>query len=49
VFPSQYRREKDIPKKSRQIVYAGEKLDAAAVWRVRDEFFPPKRTVAGSR
>ena len=30
-------------KKSRQIVFAGEKLDVAAVWRLRDEFFPPKR------
>jgi DNA-directed RNA polymerase subunit RPC12/RpoP len=29
-------------KKSRQIVFEGEKLDAPSVWRVRDEFFPPK-------
>ena len=27
-------------KKSRQIVFDGEKLDAPAVWRVRDGFFP---------
>jgi WD40 repeat protein/RNase P subunit RPR2 len=27
-------------KKSRQIVFAGEKLDMAAVWKVRDGFFP---------
>lgn len=27
-------------KKSRQIVFAGEKLDMAAVWKVRDRFFP---------
>ena len=30
-------------KGSRQIVFAGEKLDAAAVWRARDGFFPPGR------
>ncbi|MDX2000568.1 MAG: TIR domain-containing protein [Thermoanaerobaculia bacterium] len=29
-------------KKSRQIVFDGEKLDMAAVYRVRDEFFPPR-------
>ena len=28
-------------KKSRQIVFEGEELDMRAVWRVRDEFFPP--------
>jgi len=28
-------------KKSRQIVFAGAKLDMEAVWKVRDEFFPP--------
>ena len=28
-------------KKSRQIVFAGEKLDMEAVWKVRDGFFPP--------
>jgi WD40 repeat protein/RNase P subunit RPR2 len=28
-------------KKSRQIIFAGEKLDMEAVWNVRDEFFPP--------
>ncbi|TLU87714.1 MAG: TIR domain-containing protein [Chlorobium sp.] len=27
--------------KSRQIIFAGEKLDASAVWRVRDQFFKP--------
>lgn len=30
-------------KQSRQIVFAGEKLDMAAVWRLRDAFFPPAR------
>ena len=29
-------------KTSRQIVFSGEKLDMEAVWKVRDEFFPPK-------
>lgn len=33
-------------KKSRQIVFAGEKLDMEAVWKVRDEFFPPQRARA---
>ena len=33
-------------KKSRQIVFAGEKLDMEAVWKVRDEFFPPQRVRA---
>jgi hypothetical protein len=28
-------------KTSRQIVFEGEKLDFDAVWRLRDEFFPP--------
>jgi hypothetical protein len=28
-------------KTSRQIVFAGEKLDMEAVWKVRDKFFPP--------
>lgn len=28
-------------KKSRQIVFTGEKLDMEAVWKVRDQFFPP--------
>jgi DNA-directed RNA polymerase subunit RPC12/RpoP len=28
-------------KTSRQIVFAGEKLDMEAVWKVRDQFFPP--------
>jgi hypothetical protein len=27
-------------KRSRQIVFAGEPLDMAAMWRVRDQFFP---------
>lgn len=27
-------------KKSRQIIFEGEKLDMEAVWRVRDGFFP---------
>jgi hypothetical protein len=30
-------------KKSRQILFAGEKLDMEAVWKVRDAFFPPTR------
>ena len=30
-------------KKSRQIIFAGEKLDMEAVWKVRDGFFPPAR------
>ena len=29
-------------KKSRQIIFAGERLDMEAVWKVRDGFFPPK-------
>lgn len=29
-------------KHSLQIVFKGEKLDAPAIWRVRDEYFPPK-------
>jgi hypothetical protein len=28
-------------KKSRQIIFSGEKLDMEAVWKVRDQFFPP--------
>ena len=28
-------------KKSRQIIFEGEKLDMEAVWKVRDGFFPP--------
>jgi small GTP-binding protein len=28
-------------KKSRQIMFQGEKLDMEAVWKVRDQFFPP--------
>jgi DNA-directed RNA polymerase subunit RPC12/RpoP len=28
-------------KKSRQIVFAGEKLDMEALWKARDQFFPP--------
>jgi hypothetical protein len=27
---------------SRQIIFEGEKLDMEAVWKARDEFFPPK-------
>jgi DNA-binding beta-propeller fold protein YncE len=30
-------------KQSRQIIFNGEKLDMEAVWKVRDEFFPPSR------
>ena len=33
-------------KKSRQIIFDGEKLDMEAVWKVRDEFFPPMRAKA---
>lgn len=33
-------------KKSRQIIFTGEKLDMEAVWRVRDAFFPPKHELA---
>jgi len=29
-------------KKSRQIIFTGEKLDMEAVWKVRDQFFPAK-------
>ncbi len=29
-------------RKSRQIIFTGEKLDMEAVWQVRDEYFPPK-------
>jgi len=29
-------------KTSRQIVFAGEKLDMEALWKARDQFFPPK-------
>jgi WD40 repeat protein len=29
-------------KKSRQIIFQGEKLDMEAVWKVRDQFFPPE-------
>jgi small GTP-binding protein len=28
--------------KSRQIIFDGEKLDMAAIWKVRDSFFPPE-------
>ena len=35
-----------MDKQSRQIVFAGEKLDMEAVWRVRDDFFPPQRVRA---
>ncbi len=33
-------------KKSRQIIFSGEKLDMEAVWKVRDEFFPSTRAMA---
>jgi hypothetical protein len=29
-------------KKSRQIIFSGEKLDMEAVWKVRDGFFSPR-------
>jgi hypothetical protein len=28
-------------KKSRQVIFEGEKLDMEAVWKVRDAYFPP--------
>ena len=31
-------------KESRQVVFAGEKLDMEAVWKVRDQFFPKTKT-----
>jgi hypothetical protein len=34
-------------KQSRQIIFDGVKLDMEAVWKVRDEFFPPNRARAG--
>lgn len=34
-------------KKSRQIIFQGEKLDMEAVWKVRDDFFPPARQRKG--
>jgi GTPase SAR1 family protein len=33
-------------KESRQIVFEGERLDMQAVWKLRDQFFPPWRTAA---
>jgi hypothetical protein len=33
-------------KQSRQIVFQGEKLDMASVWKVRDEFFPAAGAIA---
>jgi len=36
-------------KKSRQIIFTGEKLDMEAVWTVRDGFFPPKREKARNK
>ncbi len=30
-------------KQSKQIIFKGEKLDMEAVWKVRDDFFPPER------
>jgi hypothetical protein len=32
-------------KTSRQIIFDGEKLDFEAIWRVRDAYFPPQRSV----
>lgn len=37
---SRYLRERE-DKTSRQIIFEGEKLDAEAVWKARDPFFPP--------
>lgn len=36
-------------KKSRQIIFAGEKLDMEAVWRIRDGFFPPNQEKASKQ
>ncbi len=36
-------------KQSRQIIFEGHKLDMNAVWKVRDEFFPPTRERASKR
>jgi hypothetical protein len=33
-------------KKSRQIIFDGEKLDMKAVWKARDGFFPPEQAKA---
>jgi hypothetical protein len=33
-------------KQSRQIVFQGEKLDMASVWKVRDEYFPAAGAIA---
>lgn len=30
-------------KKSRQVIFEGEKLDLEAVWKVRDAYYPPMR------
>ena len=38
---------KDKP--SRQIIFEGEKLDAPAVWRTRDDVFDAKRARSGRR
>jgi hypothetical protein len=32
-------------KKSRQIIFKGDKLDMEAVWKVRDQFFPPRAQI----
>lgn len=32
-------------KTSRQIIFKGEKLDMEAVWKVRDQFFPPRAQI----
>jgi hypothetical protein len=39
---TRYLRERKY-KKSRQIVFEGDRLDMEAVWTVRDEFFPPRQ------
>jgi hypothetical protein len=33
-------------KKSRQIIFDGEDLTMTAVWKLRDEFFPPGSKIA---
>lgn len=35
-------------KKSRQIIFGGEKLDMESIWKVRDQFFPPTARVRGA-
>ncbi len=36
-------------KESRQIVFEGEPLTMEAVWKTRDEFFPPRHDRAPAR